>query len=532
MTRVAVLIAVCAVAVLTATTLRAQTPTVEQQLAEFRARIEALEEENAALRQSAGTTSAAGLSFVGAPGDLPTDIEQRLSDLETRFALVESLPLPEGAVCDECYPAGHGDDLQMNAYWKDGLEIATADKNFRVHVGGRVQLDAGWFDADQNVQDNINVPYQNGVDFRRARARIDGTMYEYIEWAMEYDFVNGFRVDGADRPITGITDCWVIFNELPMGNLRIGNQKPAIGFEHLVSSRFLPFMERSYNQDSFYGGVYNGFLPGMSLFETIGEDDYGTWNIGLFKPTDNVFAASAHDGDFFTVARMTHLLWYYDEGASLFHVGGSAAQQTTVGGRIIYRTRDAIRTGLAPSWPVPASTGTIGGDDITWLNGELVGVEGPWTFQSEYLVSYMTDAAPIVNNVIQTPQGDVLYNGGYAQVLYFLTGEHDNYDKLLGVFTRVRPHENVYSSHDACGRHCGGGMGAWQLGARYDYLDLNDNGFNGGILHNGTLGLNWFLNPNMKFQFNYMLTHRDAALADDLGDGWINGFGTRFAMDF
>ena len=95
-----------------------------------------------------------------------------------------------------------------------------------------------------------------------------------------------------------------------MGNVRIGNQKPAIGFEHLVSSRFLPFMERSYNQDTFYGGVYNGFLPGMALFETIGEDDYGTWNIGLFKPTDNVFAASAHDGDFFTVARLTHLLWY------------------------------------------------------------------------------------------------------------------------------------------------------------------------------------------------------------------------------
>jgi phosphate-selective porin OprO/OprP len=543
MKRVAVVVALCIGFGLTGPKLfaQSQSTSLDLQLAEFRARIEALERENASLRKSAPDRAASGPSFAPVPAtpvatDIPsTDLEQRLSELEAKFALTETLPAPEGAICEECEEYHVvGSDLDMKAYWKDGFEVATKHKDFRVHVGGRAQVDAGWFDADPSVQDNINRPYENGADFRRARLRIDGTMYQSIEWATEYDFVNGFRdVDfDTDRTITGITDCWVILNDLPMGNLRVGQQKPAIGFEHLVSSRFLPFMERSYNQDSFYGGVYNGFLPGVSLFETIGEADYGTWNVGLFKPTDNVFAASAHDGDFFAVGRMTHLLWYYDEGAHLFHVGGSYAQQTTVGGRVIYRTRDAIRTGLAPSWPVPASTGTIGGDDMSWLNGELAMVEGPWTFQSEYLVSYMTDAAPIVGNVIQTPEGDVFYQGGYAQLLYFLTGEHDNYDKLLGVFTRVRPHENFFSSTDSCGRHCGGGIGAWQVGARYDYLDLNDNGFNGGILHNGTVGLNWFLNPNMKFQFNYMITHRDAALVGTEGDGWINGFGTRFAMDF
>ncbi len=38
-----------------------------------------------------------------------------------------------------------------------------------------------------------------------------------------------------------------------LGNIRVGNQKEPVGFERLVSSRFLPFMERSYNQDVFYG---------------------------------------------------------------------------------------------------------------------------------------------------------------------------------------------------------------------------------------------------------------------------------------
>src|SRR5262245_15641382 len=109
MSRVVTRIALCAGALLTAASALGQAPTVEEQLAEFRARIEALEQENAALRQSAAPPSRGEPAFVGAPAEPPTDLEQRLSDLETRFALVESLPLPEGAICEECEP-GPGDN--------------------------------------------------------------------------------------------------------------------------------------------------------------------------------------------------------------------------------------------------------------------------------------------------------------------------------------------------------------------------------------------------------------------------------------
>jgi phosphate-selective porin OprO/OprP len=78
------------------------------------------------------------------------------------------------------------------------------------------------------------------------------------------------------------------------------------------------------------------------------------------------------------------------------------------------------------------------------------------------------------------------------------------------------------------------GWGAWQLGFRYNYLDLNDSGLNGGMAHNGTLGLNWFLNPNLKFQWNYMATYRDVDLvpAFAAGSGVVHGFGMRMAVDF
>lgn len=533
MKRVATMMAVCASWVGLLSAVCAQEPSVGQQLAEFRSRIDALERENAELRQALIAPEQPRLALVAPQLPAPT------ADAPSSGAVSSALPPSEAwPPCDgpgePCEPAGHvvGSDLDMSASWHDGLELATQQRDFRVHVGGRTQFDVGWFAPDTNVEDNINEPYENGVDFRRARLRVDGTMYGFIEWAAEYDFVNAVRVDGADHTAPAPTDLWVIFNDTAIGDVRIGNQKPAIGFEHLVSSRFLPFMERSYNQDSFYGGGYNGFWPGVSVFETYGDDDDGTWNIGAFKPTNNAFAASAHDGDYAAVARLTRLLWYTDEGASLLHVGGSAMAQSTVGGRTIFRTRDAIRTGLSPSWPVPASTGTIAGDDMQWLNGELAAVDGPFTFQAEYLASYLTDAAPVVAGVVQPSVGDVLYHGGYVQMFYFLTGEHDNYDKLLGVFTRVKPNENFFIARDECGHTTGGGIGAWQIGARYNYLDLNDNGLDGGILHNGTLGLNWFLNSNMKFQFDFMATHRDAPLAGDLGDGWVYGWGSRWAMDF
>ncbi len=506
-------------------------PTIAEQLAEFRARIESLERENAELRQSPSPPSGEPPTFAGPALDRATDLELRLAELEAQYAVTGARELPADATCES---GGHviGSDLGMTASWNHGFEVATKSRDFRVHIGGRTQFDVGWFDADSSVQDNLNNPYEDGADFRRARLRVDGTMYDFIEWATEYDFVNAVRIDGVDRAITAPTDLWVTFNDMPLGNVRIGNQKPAIGFEHLVSSRFLPFMERSYNQDTFYGGTFNGFWPGISFFDNYSYDDNGSWNFGVFKPTDNVFSASAQDNDYAVVGRLTKLLWYEGEGKSLFHVGVSGMQQTTVADRTIFRTRDAIRTGLATSWPVPASTGTVAGDDMQWLNGELAAVSGPFTFQAEYLASYLHDAAPLVGNVVQPSVGDVFYHGGYVQLLYFLTDDHNSYDKLTGVFTRVTPQENFFVARDKYDHATGYGSGAWQIGVRYNYLDLNDNNLDGGILHNGTLGLNWFLNPNLKFQFNYMATYRDAPLAGDLGDGWINGWGTRMAIDF
>jgi phosphate-selective porin OprO/OprP len=66
-------------------------------------------------------------------------------------------------------------------------------------------------------------------------------------------------------------------------------------------------------------------------------------------------------------------------------------------------------------------------------------------------------------------------------------------------------------------------------GVRFSYLNLNDKAIQGGELYDWTVGLNWFLNPNMKVQLNYILEHRDMP---GVAVGWINGIGVRAAYDF
>jgi phosphate-selective porin OprO/OprP len=133
--------------------------------------------------------------------------------------------------------------------------------------------------------------------------------------------------------------------------------------------------------------------------------------------------------------------------------------------------------------------------------------------------------------------GTVFMQGGYAEALYFLTGENRDYNKVSGVFNRVIPKNNANFSECK--------YGAWQVGARYDWIDLNSFGINGGQAQDGTLGLNWFLNPNLRIQVNYVLTHvnnagpsgivtTNGALVGSkfIGDGYINSVGTRLDWTF
>jgi phosphate-selective porin OprO/OprP len=286
-----------------------------------------------------------------------------------------------------------------------------------------------------------------------------------------------------------------------------------INFDHLTSVRWLNFMERAPGV-----GALSLTSPGFILRNAI-ADQRVTWAFGFFHAQNNNFGFGFDDGQYAETGRLTWLPWYEDDGAQLIHLGIGARHGHLNDNSVELRSRPSVRTMPGVDEPSLADTGSITGTTMDTVDVELAGVYGPWTLQSEYAAIFIHDA---VSQGVQ--RGTLFYQGAYVEVLYFLTGETRAYDRRDAVFGRVIPRRNFNIWSDEWG------LGAWQVGIRYGYLDLQNKGVNGATLNDITLGLNWFLNPNAKLQWNLAIDHRESTPPGS--NGWTYIFGGRVAIDF
>jgi phosphate-selective porin OprO/OprP len=424
------------------------------------------------------------------------------------------------------------DGAPLHDYYRHGLRFESADKAFSLFVGGRFQFDVVDYLTTTSIRRNIpgTTPLEDGVSFRRIRFDMGGTIYRNFEYYAQVDFANGFLSVPNSTNVTNATyptDMWVQYKDLPYigATVRVGNQKPLYSFEHLTSSRFLNFMERSLGFDAFAENQNNGFQPGVTIQNTY-ADKRGTWGAGVFKYTRSPFGWNVGRNETEVNGRVTYLPVYEDGGRYLVHVGLGAASRDLDQDQARFRARLDARNSPSTFSALVADTNNFFGVGQQLLIPEFVFVAGPLSFQSEYYASWVGHARLVgPNNTPLADQGTVYMQSVYGEVHYFLTGEHREYSRETGVFTRVVPRNSVAWNH-------GGftGCGAWQVTARYSYLDLNSKGIRGGEVHDMTLGLNWFLNPNMKMQWNYFLAGRNAV--GTAGDGLIHGFAMRTAIDF
>ena len=418
----------------------------------------------------------------------------------------------------------------LKPIWKNQLFFESEDKSFSLFVGGRAHLDAAGYIAPRALRSAAGgvEPLDDGVAWRRTRFQVGGTIYKNYAFLVEIDFTNAFVTQaGTNRADNTVvpTDVWFTFKDLPYaGNVRVGNQKSPISFEHLTSSRFLTFMERSLGFDAFVENGNNGFSPGILVFDSY-ADKHGTWAVGVFKNTREPFGWDVGRNNAEVVGRVTYLPVYEDGGRRLVHVGLGAIHRDADDDGVRARARYSARNAPGAVAPLLADTGVIDARQQQVVVPEFAVVMGSFSLQSEYYASWVQAALPPAGSGFG--RGTGFFQSAYAEAAYFLSGEHREYVRedraAFGRVTPLRPF--------AWTRECGAtGPGAWQVAARYSYLDLDSRGIEGGRVHDFTLGLNWFLNPNAKVQWNYFLAHRD--VAGFAGDGYIHGFGTRLAYDF
>lgn len=424
---------------------------------------------------------------VPAPAPAPT-VEERLARLEAASSQRK-------------------DDLQV--VWDNGLKFRSSDngKTFNLNVGGRLQWDLYFVAQTARLKRALGAAAAatntDAVAFRRLRLELAGTMYERMLFKIEVEFAGG---------AVAVRDAFVgvkygARESVCAGTLRIGSIAEMGMLNRATNDCFHTFLERpmlvAFHPD-WSSGIWTDGGYRVDGVERM------TWALGVFRDV----GASGNDvgagrnGKYNGSLRLTCLPLYDDGKISgsrkLFHLGGMLSQRNpntfTAGIQTVaYGARPDTNFG-----PLLVSTGNVQAAEVRLFGLELAGVVDRFWIDAEY-----------VGLATRKPSGlagaDASFNGYYVSAGLFLTGESRSYKTATGAWDRIKPLHNAFAS-DAAGA---GGLGAWEIAARYDVLDLEDHpaAVYGGELTAVTGALNWYPNPNMRAMFNYTYVDLQQRLA-------------------
>lgn len=350
--------------------------------------------------------------------------------------------------------------------WSNGFKLDSPDGDFKLKFGGRLMADYTFVDADDSLGS-----LEDGFEVRRARLFVSGTMYDRIEFKVNFDFAGG-EAEAKDLYI-GLKNDW--------GTVRFGHYKEYFSLEELTSSKYLAFLERSMPVEAFVPSRGSGVgIHGKS-------GDRFNWGVGYFFEADG-FGDSTDEDNTNLTGRVAFRPIWKDGGKRMLHLGLSASAKNHAS-TIRYRNRPEVHLSSRL-----VGTPTFAADSTTLLDLEAAGVSGPFWFAGEFIRADVD--APLF--------GDPTFSGFDVQAGFYLTGEHRRFKTSSGVWDRQKPKSSWGKD---------GGKGAWELALRYSTIDYNDAGISGGEQDNVTVALNWYLNPATRMMINWV--HADA---DDRGE--------------
>jgi phosphate-selective porin OprO/OprP len=387
-------------------------------------------------------------------------------------------------------PAGGGQTPWGNfgsAGWKDGFFIESPNRDFVLRITGQIQGDYRFYGHEDDYTDTDTFL------MRRVRLGIEADMYKYFEFRLLPDFGQGKFV---------LQDAYMNVHYVDWFQPIFGKFKEPVSYEQLIQDRFVPTVERSIidqlvpardegvmvhgehlfgDRLDYAAGVFNGEINGDS--DTNDQKDIAA------RVVVRPFAGDA----------WPEWLRYIQPGVS----GTTGVEQEPI-------NPQTLTTPLKVPW-FTFNNGVRANGLRNRLDPEFSYFYGGLGFYTQYYDQWQQIApAPVkgkaVNNV------NVSFDGFHVTGTYLVTGE------TRTAYTLLRPLRPFDPWHPlAC-------PGAWELVARVSRLDLSGNVFTGGAARLAnplqstagttemTVGFNWYLNPWVRFQFNWEHDFFDSAI--------------------
>lgn len=368
-----------------------------------------------------------------------------------------------------------------------GFGLGNFDDSFKLRLRGFAQTVGLIFPTDSGDQ------FKDRFLVRRLRPILEGTYAKDFSWKVQADF--------AGSSFT-LLDAYLDWKIVPWLNLRSGKFKGPLGLERLQSPSKLQFVDR---------GFPTSFVPNreVGVQATAIFGDFGSLDLALVNGAKDGAsivedAASSDVNDNETIdARLFFTPFKATEIFSLQGLGfGVAGSYGKLGGTPASYKTSGLNTFFSPAAAVAATSTTAAksatsSDSLSYrVVPQAYWSWGRFSALGEYVLTHEIWTRGSVSSSVYNKA----WQGGLS---FFLTDTDADY------WNGAKVKKNAWKPSESA-------FGAWEVGARVQGVQFDDRIFSSGLADSlksaksalaYTVGLNWYINPQVKWVLNYERTN-------------------------
>jgi phosphate-selective porin OprO and OprP len=383
--------------------------------------------------------------------------------------------------------------------------ISSADGQNSIELTGRLHFDIADYLSVHPQTPAGQHSLTSGVNARRARLGVLGKFLGDWNYAFILDFGGS-----SDTNVTGnggarttdIENAFITYNGFRPFAIDLGYLDVPYTLDESTSSNDIMFIERASSNVIATGLAANDARSALGVRWNTDRAWAGAYVTG---PTAGANHSGGDQQQVGGTARATYQVLQSNayslhlgvDGEYVFQPKNNGSGTGTITNGVSFSDRPELR--VDPTAFI--NTGTIPAKNAAVYSGELAGGLGSFFMQGEYYIYQVKQAGFTAT----APKPELTFDGGYAQASYVITGESRKYIPTTGAYSGVRPDRPVGT----------GGWGAWEVAARYSYLNLNNHatgniagagtgGVLGGRQQTYTFGVNWYPIYNVRFMLDYI----------------------------